>query len=187
MNFCPDCGARVAARPSADGFPRWHCTACCACHYEGPRVLVWCFAHWRGALLMCRRAEEPGKGLWNPPSGYVETGETLEAAAARELREETGVAVDPKDLGLFRVVSLPHLNQVFVGFHVELHEAPRPVAGPEATEVRMFREDDIPLGELAFREAIADEYPVDIFEAMRARRFVARSVSVSGAATVKGR
>nr|CEL18966.1 NUDIX hydrolase [Kibdelosporangium sp. MJ126-NF4] len=48
-----------------------------------------------GRLLMIRRANAPGQGLWSLPGGRVEPGESDAAAVARELREETGLSVSP--------------------------------------------------------------------------------------------
>jgi 8-oxo-dGTP diphosphatase len=46
-----------------------------------------------GRLVLVKRAHEPLKGQWNLPGGGVELGETLEAACAREVLEETGLVV----------------------------------------------------------------------------------------------
>jgi 8-oxo-dGTP diphosphatase len=47
-----------------------------------------------GHVLLAKRAHEPLKGEWSLPGGRVELGETLEAAVARELQEETGLTVE---------------------------------------------------------------------------------------------
>jgi mutator protein MutT len=48
----------------------------------------------RDAILLIQRGREPLRGFWSLPGGAVETGERLEAALRREVREETGLEVE---------------------------------------------------------------------------------------------
>ncbi len=48
-----------------------------------------------GAVFLVKRGADPNRGRWSLPGGALETGETVEAAAVRETREETGVDVRP--------------------------------------------------------------------------------------------
>jgi ADP-ribose pyrophosphatase YjhB (NUDIX family) len=49
----------------------------------------------RGRLLLIKRGHEPGAGRWSVPGGRIEPGETDDEALVRELREETGLTVEP--------------------------------------------------------------------------------------------
>ena len=55
-----------------------------------------------GKILLVRRAREPSKGVYTFPGGRVEFGESLTEALAREVREETGLAIDILGLAGFR-------------------------------------------------------------------------------------
>ncbi|GHE90294.1 hypothetical protein GCM10018785_66500 [Streptomyces longispororuber] len=55
-------------------------------------------------VLLSQRGGPYGYGRWHAPSGKLDRGETVRTGAARELREETGVDVDPEHLRLVHVV-----------------------------------------------------------------------------------
>jgi len=48
-------------------------------------------------VLLVKRDNPPGRGLWSIPGGCIELGEKLQAAAEREIREETGVIIRAKE------------------------------------------------------------------------------------------
>ena len=52
-------------------------------------------------ILLVERGKEPLKGYWSLPGGLLETGEKLEEGIRREVREETGLEVEP--LSIFEV------------------------------------------------------------------------------------
>src|SRR5271157_3284973 len=55
-----------------------------------------------GRVLIVRRARPPAHGLYTLPGGGVELGETLEQAVIREVREETGLEIEPVELAGYR-------------------------------------------------------------------------------------
>jgi ADP-ribose pyrophosphatase YjhB (NUDIX family) len=150
MNFCPSCGGRVKQQwVAADERDRDVCTRCHQVHYENPRILVTAMITWNDRLLLCRRAHEPSYGLWCAPGGFMEKEETLEQAAARELKEETGVRIDADQLALYTVTNLPMISEVYVVFRATVRE-PTVACGPESLEARFFSQDEIPWQELAW-------------------------------------
>ncbi len=146
--FCSNCGAALAAPP--DGTTR--CAACGALALAGPKVLVSCFVFQGDRLLWMRRAHDPQRGFWAVPAGFMELGETLEQAAARELREETGLALDPSVLRLYSLGSITQINEVYVAFRASVGEACC-APGPEALDVRFFSEAELPWDQVAFPRA----------------------------------
>ena len=69
-----------------------------------------------GAVLLVRRAKQPSLGQWALPGGAQELGETAEAAARRELKEEAGLDAGPMRLAA-NVDSIHHDPAGRVRFH----------------------------------------------------------------------
>jgi ADP-ribose pyrophosphatase YjhB (NUDIX family) len=148
MKFCSNCGAAVALRiPEGDHLPRYVCESCGTIHYRNPRLVVGCVPVHAGRILLCRRAIEPRRGYWTVPAGFMENGETLQEAAARETREE---ALAEVEIGsLLSVVHVLHAEQVHVFFRATLPEA-HFGAGAESLEVKLVTPEDIPWSDIAF-------------------------------------
>ncbi|HVO47439.1 MAG TPA: NUDIX hydrolase [Steroidobacteraceae bacterium] len=148
MNFCNQCGARVEFRiPPGDQLPRYVCDSCGTIHYQNPRLVVGCVPEYEGQILLCRRAIEPRRGYWTVPAGFMENGETLQQAAARETYEEALARVDIGSL--LSVVHVLHAQQVHVFFRAQLRE-PAFGAGTESLEVMLVRPTEIPWADIAF-------------------------------------
>jgi 8-oxo-dGTP diphosphatase len=68
-----------------------------------------------GRVLLVRRGTEPLKGSWTLPGGVLEIGETLVEGVAREVREETGLLVEP--IELIELLDRIHLHEGRVRYH----------------------------------------------------------------------
>lgn len=171
MKFCSNCGAALQSpRPAPDGPRRFFCRGCGATHYRNPHVIVACIVHCGDRVLMCRRAEEPARGEWFVPTGFLECGETLQEAAARETREETGIAIDAAALELYSVINMTAIDQVCIVFRVELPAQPRPVPGPECLAVDFMSEDDMHKHRIAWSLSTGDS-TARFFQQLRSGRF----------------
>jgi len=134
--------------PPDDNRERAVCTACGEIHYENPLNVVGTVPVWGDQVLLCRRNIEPRHGMWTLPAGFMELGESTAAGALRETIEEAGARVEMQDL--FTVLNVVRVGQVHLFYRARMldtHLDP----GPETIEARLFREDEIPWDELAFR------------------------------------
>jgi 8-oxo-dGTP diphosphatase len=88
-------------------------------------------------VLLIRRGKPPRMGEWSIPGGRMEMGETVTAAALRELHEETGVEAEL--LGLIEVLDhiSDHGHAVLIDFAARWVSG-EPVGGDDAMEARFF-------------------------------------------------
>lgn len=151
MSFCYRCGNPLEMRvPAGDDQQRQCCTACDYVHYVNPRILVSCMIHSGSKILWIRRGLEPRKGLWAMPAGFMEQGESLQQAAVRELKEETGLEIAPGDLQLSVLSSLTFIDEVYIVFRCQSTEVPLTPPGDEILDVAWLEESKVPWGHLAY-------------------------------------
>jgi ADP-ribose pyrophosphatase YjhB (NUDIX family) len=137
------------------------CPVCSHVHYRDPKLAACVIFRWDDGIFLLRRSIEPGYGRWTYPGGYVDRGETVEAAAVREAREEAGVGVRLDDL--LGVYSYRGQTAVILVYRGTVSEGV-PRALSESLEGRSFPRDGLPWDELAFcstGEALRDYLAVE--------------------------
>lgn len=95
IKFCPRCGTAVQHEEKF-GMLRPVCPQCQWVHFVDPKVAAAVLVEKDGRVLLVRRANEPQRGLWTLPAGFVNGGEDPSKAAERECLEETGLIVEVK-------------------------------------------------------------------------------------------
>jgi ADP-ribose pyrophosphatase YjhB (NUDIX family) len=129
---------------------------CAHVHYLDPKVAACTIALLDGGIVLLRRAIEPALGQWVFPGGFVDRGESVEAAAIRETLEEVSLRVVLS--GVLDVYSFPPHDVVVVVYAAEVVGGTL-AAADEALEAQTFTPETIPWGELAFdstRAALRD-------------------------------
>jgi ADP-ribose pyrophosphatase YjhB (NUDIX family) len=148
LRFCPRCGGSLESREVVDR-RRLVCSRCDFILYRNPVPAVAAIIPRDGRIVLVRRAEEPLRGDWCLPAGFLEIDETPEECAVRETREETGLDI--------RVTSLfgvdigrddPRSRVVLIVYLAELLGG-KLRAGDDASEAGWFGSGELP-GRIAF-------------------------------------
>lgn len=148
IKYCPRCGTPVA-REERFGRERPVCPQCGWIHFADPKVAAAVLVQKDGRVLLVRRVNEPFRGLWTLPAGFVNAGEDPAEAAARECLEETGLTVR-----VMHVIDIiagrehPRGADFVIVYDAAVLEG-RLSAGDDADEARWFAMDELPA--LAFR------------------------------------
>ena len=100
-------------------------------------------------VLLIKRKNEPFKGMWAIPGGFLEIDEELEVGAARELYEETGVEIPPSELQ--QIVTVGRRNRdprdriISVVYTTVVDRYEHTVcAGDDAEDARWFQVTELP-------------------------------------------
>ena len=138
--YCPSCASPLEEKEAA-GRQRPVCPNCGRVVFYDPKVAATCIVERGEKVLLVKRGNEPGYGLWSMPGGYVDRGEVVEDAAAREVLEETGLEVEIDRLvGLFSEAGHP----VMVAAFAARESGGDLKAGDETLDVGFFSPADLP-------------------------------------------
>ena len=140
LRFCHRCGGWLALTTVHDKV-RPTCPSCGHVVFLDPKLAVIVLVSMDDGLVLVKRDIEPALGRWSFPAGYVDRGETVEEAAVREVREETGLEVGLSGLvGLYSDRDSPVVMAVYSAEVVggEL------IAGPETRGARVYPPDALP-------------------------------------------
>jgi ADP-ribose pyrophosphatase YjhB (NUDIX family) len=141
--LCPRCGQELERPESGHA----HCPACGSTYYANSAPAAEGLLVRDGKVLLALRKGEPRRGYWDIPGGFLEEGEEPLAGLERELREETGIHVEPVEwLGTHLE---PYDNYFVLGLTWLVRGEGDPTAADDVEELRWFGPDELP-GEMAF-------------------------------------
>ena len=150
--FCSVCGKPTL--PNRGGWSR-ACAACGNEHYPRVDPVVIMLAEHDGKLLLGRSHHYP-PGRYSALAGFVEPGETIEAAVARELKEEAGIEV--ADIRYLASQPWPFPSSLMIGAHARALSDSVVVDTNELDDARWFSREDV-VGALAGNDNAAFKAP----------------------------
>jgi NAD+ diphosphatase len=136
--YCGRCGQPTVLHETEQARS---CPACGAFYFPRISPCVITLVH-RGDEVLLASDHRFRAGFYALLAGFVEPGETLEQAAAREIREEVGVEVD--DLRYFGSQAWPFPSQLMVGFFARYRSGEIAVQESELSDARWFHVDAMP-------------------------------------------
>jgi ADP-ribose pyrophosphatase YjhB (NUDIX family) len=169
--YCPYCGAPVTGvgTPMAGDVETpmvYRCDRCDDYVFYNPTPGGSAVVVDGECVLLVEDFRDPGE--WKLPSGRIELGESPREGVARELEEETGLAVDPADLVYFYdEAGEPVEKQYMVGVD---YAVPRSMttgplrAGSDATDARFFTPAEFAASEYVLKETHVDRFGTDSLE-----------------------
>ncbi|WP_395694511.1 NUDIX domain-containing protein [Piscinibacter sp.] len=157
FRFCPQCATPLQwlAREE-DGGPkeRLRCPACEWTHWNNPTPVLAAVVEMvdrEGRILLARNAAWSGR-MFALITGFMEAGETPQDGIAREVLEETAVAVE--SVNLIGVYDFQRMNQVIIAYHVAARGEIR--LSPELAEYKLFAPQDLRCWPAGTGYALAD-------------------------------
>lgn len=123
---------------------RLSCPDCGWVYFADPKVAVAVLIERNRSVLLVRRANEPQRGSWTLPAGFVDAGEDPKLAAVRECLEETGLAVRIVELlDVIYAHEHPRGAHIVIAYRGEII-AGELQAGDDVDKVSFFEFENLP-------------------------------------------
>ena len=152
FKFCPRCGSKFSPKKLF-----LKCSVCDLNFYITPKPTASVILYnGDGEYLLGKRAIEPRRSYWDTIGGFVDSNETLEQCAVREMKEELGINIKKQDLRYlesflgnytYQGIIYEVLNMVFLA---KMPADARPSPADDVSEYAFFKAKDIPKDKLAF-------------------------------------
>jgi len=141
LNRCPLCALELTVT-EIGGKDRLVCVACEFVHWDNPKPVTATLVPMDGGLVLVKRKYPPFVGDWCLPGGFIEAMEAPDASAIREVEEETGLKVE-----IERILGAQSPGKginVVILFYLAKPAKGLLVAGDDASEVQVFKEEKLP-------------------------------------------
>ena len=157
FNYWPIC-ATLLQTGMIEGRKRKYCPKCDFIDYKNPLPVAVAVAIKDKRFVLIKRGIPPKQGIWAPPSGFIEIGETPEEACLRELREEAGVSGEiVKLIGVARQEDKEIYRDMLIVRYLVKVTGGELAPGDEVEDVRFFNIAELPDYYVGlFRDVIAE-------------------------------
>jgi ADP-ribose pyrophosphatase YjhB (NUDIX family) len=157
LKYCNKCGCLLERR-KVEGKEQIYCYNCDTIYYDNPIpsvAVVTC--NEKGQLLLVKRKEEPRKGFWSLPGGFMDDGESAIQAALRELQEETGLkGIVKRFIKIFNQETDLYGHVIIITYEVGITGG-RLQAGDDAECADFFDIEDLPPLAFSFQEEAIEQ------------------------------
>ncbi|MDD4363132.1 MAG: NUDIX hydrolase [Atribacterota bacterium] len=154
LKYCTKCGHALEKKLVKEN-ERLCCTFCDTIYYDNPISSVAVVVrNEHGQLLLVKRKNEPKKGFWALPGGFIDNGESAIEAALREMKEETGLdGIIKRFVKIYNHESKKYGHVIIITYEVDIIGGELK-AGDDAECAEFFDIEELPVLAFHYQEDI---------------------------------